>query len=170
MEFRPVLRSLVALLKPHTYVELGVLNGYTFNTISPLVKRAVAVDKNLLGGVTYLPNVEVMEMTTIEAARVFQGEIDILFIDANHEKSQVLEDFYNFSFFVKEGTGLILLHDTCPASKRLTAPKYCHNAWEAAWHIRQNHGNHFEIVTLPSHRVGLSVIRKSEKQLCINLP
>lgn len=168
MEFRPVLRSLVTLLKPHTYVELGVLNGYTFNEISSLVKRAVAIDKNLMPKVTPLPHVEIMQMTTRKAARIFEGRIDILFIDANHEKSQVLEDFYNFSFFVKEGTGLIFLHDTCPANKRLAAPKYCHNAWEAAWHIRQNHGKHFEIVTLPSHRAGLSIIRKSEKQ-CINL-
>lgn len=189
VKFRGLFLELIKLYKPHTYVELGVGTGETFNLISPLVKRAIAVDikhlsssfsttstsqeiavdVKLLNCITLHPSVELMHMSTDEAAKQFQGKIDFLFIDACHEKDQVLKDFFNFSKFVKEGTGLIFLHDTCPMNRKLLSRRYCHNAWEAAFIIRSLY-REFEIVTLPGPKAGLSIIRKSKGQLCINPP
>jgi predicted O-methyltransferase YrrM len=94
--------------------------------------------------------------------------IDLLFIDACHNKENVLRDFENYSKFVCEGTGLILLHDTHPISEEIAQPYLAGSAWEAAWEIRMNSKfrSNFEIVTLPGPSAGLSIIRKSKKQLC----
>jgi len=165
MEFRQLLKTFVLLYNPHTYVELGVEKGLTFNLISPLVMRAVAIDSRKGLKIFLNSHTEILNMTTDEAAEVFQGEIDFLFIDACHEKTQLLTDFQNFSQFVKPDTGLIFLHDTYPINKRLLGHRYCHNAWEAAWEIRQSWPHLFEIVTLPGPRAGLSIIRKAQTQL-----
>ena len=93
------------------------------------------------------------------------GPIDFLFIDAFHEKKQVLKDFDNFSKFVREGTGIIFMHDTHPSDEKHCGSGYCYTAWQAAWHIRKNYSENFEIVTIPFPTTGLSILRKSSKQL-----
>lgn len=170
-EFKNLFVELVNLYKPKVYMELGTKKCYIFNDVSRLVPTAIGID---CGG--FPPNVNrkntyLYSMTTDDAFKVIQTtispEVDLLFIDACHEKNQVLKDFDNYSQFVKEGTGLILLHDTHPISKELIDPGYCHNAYEAAWEIRTNdkYKKQFEIVTLPGPWFGLSIIRKATKQL-----
>ena len=170
-EFKNLFIELVKLYKPNTYMELGTKKCYMFNTISKLVKIAIAIDccgfpANVNKIDTYLYN-----MTTDDAFLTIKNRlkpiVDFLFIDACHEKEQVLKDFNNYSQFVREGTGLIFLHDTHPISSDLLVPGYCHNSCEAAWEIRTNekYKKQFEIVTLPGPWFGLSIIRKSIKQL-----
>ncbi len=170
MEYQNLLCELARLLKPEVYVELGVRDGDTFNSLSPLVKRAIAVDIKPMPKVVRRPHVQLLQMYTSEAAIKLAGQkdfsfIDFLFIDACHEKFSVLSDFRSFAPFVREGTGLIFLHDTHPVNKKLLSSKRCHNAWEAAWEIRQMYHDTFEIVTLPGPRAGLSVLRRSRTQL-----
>jgi predicted O-methyltransferase YrrM len=158
--------ELIRLFEPHTYVEIGVKKGHTFNVISPLVKRAVAVDINEMSTIVARPNVEICRMTSLEFARQWNDPIDLLFIDADHRKESVLADFDALSPFVQEGTGLILLHDTYPAAEYLLADGYCSNAWEAAFEIRKKRKySDFEIVTLPGPYAGLSIIRKAKRHL-----
>jgi len=168
LEYTAFLELLVKIQKPHTYVELGILGGVTFNRIAPLVERAVAVDIKH-SNIVDLPHVEMYKMSTDKFAEVWSDPIDFLFIDADHRKEQVLMDFDNFSRFVREGSGLIAIHDTCPMSEFMLQDDRCSNAWEAAWEIRVNpkYRVMFEIVTLPGPQCGLSLIRKSKKQLCL---
>jgi hypothetical protein len=159
--------ELVKLLKPHTYVELGVKWGYTFNQIAPLVSRAVAVDQAGCRGIIRRSNVELSDFSTDDFAKLWaeQGDpIDFLFIDACHEKEQVLKDFNNFFRYVTPGTGIICLHDTYPIKKELAVEGYCGSAWEAAKEIRNNslYNRHCEIVTIPGPWFGMSIIRKIE--------
>lgn len=163
-EFTTFLVELVKLLEPHTYIELGVQKAFTFNKISPLVKKAVAVDINPMPLVTMYPHVETYMSTTVNFSKIWKDPIDFLFVDACHKKSSLLEDFSLFSRFVREGTGMIALHDTCPAYEELLQDEYCSNAWEAAWEIR-NKAVGFEVVTIPSRWAGLTLLRKATKQL-----
>ena len=165
-EFRELMLELIKLFAPHTYVEIGVQNGYTFNVLSPAIRRAVAVDIGDMSQIVDRPNIEKYRMKSEEFAARWTDPIDLLFIDADHKKESVLADFDNLSPFVPEGTGLILLHDTYPVTTRLLADDCCSNAWEAAWDIRKKRKyQNFEIVTLPGPYAGLSIIRKAKKHL-----
>lgn len=153
--------EMVNLFEPHTYVELGVKRGYTFNTISPMVKRAIAVDMNGTKYIKRLSNVETFDMTTYEFSKMWEDPIDMLFIDACHDKDYVISDFVNIGKYVKEGTGLILMHDTYPVKEELLDKGYCSDAWEAAYTIHSHSMfDSYEIVTLPGPWAGLSIARR----------
>ena len=139
MEFRSLVLEIVGLFRPHTYVEIGVDMGYTFNHISPHVKNAVAVDIKPLPIVPDLPNIKKFIMPSDEFAKVWKDPIDLLFIDGDHSKKQVLKDVDNIGKYVREGTGIILLHDTYPIDKKLLSESHCDSAWEAAAEIRRGY-------------------------------
>jgi cephalosporin hydroxylase len=168
MEFRGLLLELIKLFEPTTYVEVGVQFGGTFNLISPHVNRAIAIDiidrsNDILlnkGVECYWMSSKDFVNSMLASKATPRLSIDFLFIDANHEKSSVLSDFYSLSPFVKED-GLIFLHDTYPVCEELLNKNYSHNAWEAAKRIRFFNRRDFEIVTLPGPWAGLSIIRKT---------
>jgi len=168
-EFVALMTELVRLYKPHTYVEIGVRKGYTFNNMAvlPEIQRAVAVDISIQRTVNG-PNdkIEHYEMPSLEFAKVWQDPIDLLFIDADHRARSVLADFNALSPFVPKGHGLILLHDTHPNDECLLKEGFCFDAWWAARTIH-THGMYadWEIVTLPGPYAGLSIIRNAEKHL-----
>lgn len=171
-EFKKLLIELVELFKPKVYMELGTKKGYIFNAIASKVDKAIGVDYAGFSSIIYKEGKTLLfQLKTDDFARMWEAtpdnEVDFLFIDACHEKNQVLRDFNNFSKFVKEGTGLIFMHDTHPIREDLLDSGYCHNANEAAWEIRTNekYRKKFEIVTLPGPWFGLTIIRKSSKQL-----
>lgn len=164
-EFRDVMVELVKLFQPHTYVEVGIQRGYTLSALAPLVKRAVGVDVKDFPA-PELPHVEKYVMTSAEFAEGWQDPIDLLFIDADHQKKAVLADFDALAPLVREGTGLIMLHDTHPINESLLSDRYCSNAWEAARAIHRNKKyQDIEIVTLPGPWAGLSICRKAKKHL-----
>ena len=164
-EFVSLFKELINLLHPEVYMELGIRKGYTFNQIAPLVKRAIGIDIEIRDSIIKLPNVELLQMTTDEAVKIWETPIDFLFIDACHEKNQVLKDFENFSKFVKEGTGIIAMHDTHPICKELLVEDRCYNAWEAALYIKDHMRNEFEFFTIPGPFAGLTLLRKAKKHL-----
>lgn len=165
-EFRELMAELVRLYQPHTYVEIGVQHGYIFNAISPLVKRAVAVDINPMDRIVSRANVETHQLPSLEFAGRWKEPIDLLFIDADHVKESVIADFDAMLPHVRECTGLILLHDTYPVQESLLSPRYCNNAWEAARmiHMAKKYRN-IEAVTLPGPWAGLTICRKAPKHL-----
>lgn len=161
MEFIELFISLAKLFKPKVYVELGVKKGYTIKRMAEFVEKAIGVDINIPA--IDLPNVELVQCKTVEFAKSFNGRdpfIDMLFIDADHEKEAVLWDFLSYLPYVRPGTGLILLHDTHPVNDELIQPGYCHNAWQAAEFIYKDYHTDVEIVTLPGPWAGLSIARR----------
>ncbi|MHC4397446.1 MAG: class I SAM-dependent methyltransferase [Planctomycetota bacterium] len=162
MEYRELLVFLAKLLRPHTYVELGIRRGYTFNLISPLVQRAVGVDIMRLPGVKSRKNVEMHYCFSSTFIEQWIDPIDFLFIDADHNKEAVLSDVRGLLPYVTPDTGLIFLHDTYPPSKRFLGDHRCSNAWEAARELFKKEG--LEIVTIPGG-TGLSILRKVDKFL-----
>lgn len=156
--------ELVKLLRPHTYVELGTKRGFTFNQVAPLVEQAIGVDIAGFKHIKKKPNMILYETTTDKFVEKWSGLIDFLFIDACHEKEQVLKDFNGLFRHVTPCTGIICLHDTYPIKKELEADGYCGNAWEAAQEIRKAsiYNKFCEIVTIPGPWFGMSIIRKVE--------
>ena len=162
-EHKDLILELVKLFKPKTYVEIGARFGYLFNAVSPLVERSIAVDLRLKG-IKQKQGVECYQMDSKDFAKKWKDPIDFLFIDADHDAKAVLTDFKNFAPFVKENTGLILLHDTYPVSRELLKKEFCSDAWKIARKIHKlKVYSDYEIVTLPGPNTGLSIIRKAVK-------
>ena len=157
-----IIIDLVRLFRPKTYVELGVQDCHTFNRVvaQGIVERAVAVDIRL-NGVKRRKGVECFQMTTDEFSAEWEGQIDLLFIDADHSYQQVKKDFFNLQQWVPIYTGIILLHDTYPLPE-LEIQSRCGDAWKLAFEIRKCYPN-FEIVTLPGPTCGLSIVRPVTK-------
>ena len=163
-EFMPLIKFLVDMYQPDTYVEVGIQKGHCFKQIAPLVETAIGIDIKLLFD---LPGSILIEDTSLNAARNWEhGEIDLLFIDGDHKQEAVLADIDAFLPHVKPCTGLILLHDTYPGAKQLAVDGYCSDAWKAAVKIHRNlNYSDVEIVTLPGPYAGLSILRKAEDHL-----
>lgn len=162
-EFLPLIKVLVELYEPEVYVEIGVQKGYTFNALYELnkIKRMIAVDPILQKTVANGPGIESYEVTSEMFFDVWKDPIDMLFIDGDHRAESVLNDFDRASTFLREGSGLILIHDTHPNAEYLCEDGYCSDAWMAAHTIHSSDKyEHWEIVTLPGPYAGLSIARK----------
>lgn len=158
-EFKSLIVELARLFKPDTYVEIGARFGYVFNRVSRYARRSIAVDIIKMDKVDRHPNIDIYQMTSKDFASIWKDPIDMLFIDADHSAEAVIADFIALSKFVRNDTGLILLHDTYPVNERLLKNDRCGDAWKVA-KIIHNKFKNFEIVTLPGPWAGLSIIRK----------
>lgn len=156
-------------LRPQTYVELGVYQCDVINKVIPYIKEsAYAVDINndsklflkedqrahfVLGSSRDF-------IKTIAAEKI---TIDMLFIDADHRKEAVLEDFNSLFPYVREN-GIIFLHDGYPRDIEQTKDGYCSNSWEAIDELTRAAGDTYEMMTLPQHP-SLTICRKRTKQI-----
>lgn len=159
-EITPIIVEFAKLLKPSTYVEIGVKNGYTFNQISCFVDRAVAVDINPMRSLNERPGVEKYQMSSQEFFSIWKDPIDMMFIDADHRREAVLSDVYGGIKFIRDKSGLMLLHDTHPGCEELMDDGYCSTAWQAASTLwGESVINFMEVLTIPSPWFGLTIIR-----------
>jgi hypothetical protein len=166
-----LIKNAVIMSGTKVYVELGTRRFEQINRIAPYVDRAIGVD--ILDKWKHLKNsgIEFYHMSTDEFRFVWSDKdnvdnitlIDALFIDANHSYKQSLQDFENFSPFVKLN-GLIFLHDSYPPEEKYLDDKWCGGVWKTAKMIRWAYRKKFEIVTIPGN-FGVSIIRKASKQL-----
>jgi predicted O-methyltransferase YrrM len=164
-EYRDFILELVLLFKPRTYCEIGVKKGYVYNHIAPHVERAVAVDIAPFRGIYKKKGAMHYPMSSDDFVQEWYNQedqtIDLLFIDGDHSKRQVLRDFVGLEVFVPEHTGLILLHDTYPISEELCQKRYCGSAWKAVKSLKES-PYHIDMVTLQGPRAGLTIIRKAK--------
>lgn len=125
----PILQAMAASVPPNgTIVEIGSAWGYSTSKLAsasgPTVK-IIAIDPWTLGGQKQQP-VREMKFDTmaskfkgkIEKIKSFSedieveiiGEIDLLFIDGNHNFEFVANDYQKFSPFIKQN-GWLVFHD-----------------------------------------------------------
>lgn len=163
MEFKNLLLELVILFQPKSYLELGTKDGYTFNSISPLVNKAYGVDINLRSNVKVNNNVEFFECSTNNFYKTFikrNEKIDFIFIDADHKKESVICDIAIAKDLIAPFTGLIFVHDTYPIREELLDRGYCNNAWEAIRDTKEVLDKYqLELLTFPGPWAGLTIIR-----------
>jgi len=159
---------LAAIVRPKTYVELGIYECALFNKIIPCAEKLIGLDMKPEAGkfMRHVPGkTEFVCSTTDDFADRLQKnpiQIDMLFIDADHSKEAVLKDFHNFFPFVAPH-GLILLHDSHPKNLQYTDSGYCNDAFRAIEELGKDTST-YEIMTIPKHP-GLTLCRKRSIQL-----
>jgi len=159
--------NLASVVRPKVYVELGIQYCRLFNRIIPLTERAIGVDITPEAGNYMLKsnNAQFFSGTTDQFAKELAQDpfqIDMLFIDADHSKEAVLQDFRNFFPFVAPH-GLILLHDTHPGDEHMLDRSLCDTAYQAVEELSKD-TELYEIMTIPISP-GLSICRKRQTQL-----
>lgn len=111
-----------------SYLELGVAEGKCWNQIS--CKNKVGVDL-YNDSMWHIPGV--LSITTDEyfsSLDISQEKFDIIFIDAKHEKNQVLRDFSS-SLKNLKNNGIVIFHDVYPFSEEDTSiQNACGNVYE----------------------------------------
>lgn len=144
------------------YLEIGMAYGHTFFPVVCQHKDSVEYrppDPKLM---------PTFKMTSDEYFRHFKGRLkyDVVFIDGDHERRQVLADIRNALDMI-EDNGVIVCHDTNPPTIRYTMNDLCFNAYQAVvdvWFDEQLSVT-CHTVTLPSDQGnGVSVIWKSKKK------
>jgi len=158
---------LASILRPRVYLELGIFKCGLFNRMIPFAEQLIGVDANPEAGnhMARSSKVRFVATTTSNFAQRLRNEpisIDMIFIDADHSREAVEEDFANFFPFVKPH-GLILLHDTHPLDKAATSQERCGDGYQAIEGLSRK-SEQFEMMTLPWHP-GLTLCRKRTAQL-----
>jgi len=158
---------LASILRPRVYVELGIFKCGLFNRMIPFAEQLIGVDANPEAGnhMARSPKVRFVATTTSDFAQHLRNEplsIDMMFIDADHSREAVEEDFVNFFPFVKPH-GLILLHDTHPMDTAATSQDRCGDGYQTIERLSRK-SEQFEMMTLPWHP-GLTLCRKRTAQL-----
>lgn len=160
---------LVSRLRVRSYLELGIAQQETLAKVWRACTQKIrvdAVDVKLPPQERRCEYINYHEMTTQEFLRGVPtfAQWQVVFIDADHSEAAVREDLTAVWPHVEE-QGLVLLHDTYPASEADTAPGLCGEAWLAAQGLPYSlPTDRAEIVTLPFHP-GLTVIRKRQRHL-----
>lgn len=124
IHYRDLINFFINKFKCTSYLELGVRDkSNNYNHIQCGIKEGV--DINPACGPTHC-------MTTDEYFHTVgtSQTWDLIFIDASHEKMQVLRDFEN-SIARLNPNGTIIMDDINPTEPFLLSPTFCHNAWEA---------------------------------------
>lgn len=158
---------LASVMKPKVYVELGLYQCKLFNRIEPYTNKLIGVDTSAEAGryMKKLNKMKFINSTTTDYAKELKSrpiKIDMLFIDADHSRKSVMQDFNNFFPYVVDH-GLILLHDGYPENKKMTDPGYCGDGYKAIEQFSKETSD-FEMCTLPV-RPGLTICRKRKKQV-----
>ncbi|HBV85226.1 MAG TPA: methyltransferase [Desulfosporosinus sp.] len=159
---------LVSLIRPKVYVELGLYHCTLFNRIIHFAEQLVGVDISPEAGkyMQQSSKTRFFNGTTQEFAKEVESnslKIDLLFIDADHSKEAVLEDFKSFFPYIAPH-GLILLHDTHPGNEQMIRPEWCGTAYLAIEELFREKGLSYELMTIPLSP-GLTICRKRQLQL-----
>jgi len=158
---------LASIIRPKVYVELGIYHCALFNRIIPYAEELIGVDINSEAGqymqISHKTRfVHAMTQDFIKQLEAESITIDMLFIDADHSREAVLQDFRTYLPFVSPH-GIILLHDVHPGNEGLIHPAWCGTAYLAAEELSR-YRDEYEMMTIPASP-GLAICRKRQTQL-----
>jgi predicted O-methyltransferase YrrM len=162
----------VRLLKPKSFLELGVQFGECTNKIIDLIPFYYGVDIETNSNIDFLTknksNFKFYHGSTNDFFKNVKDtntklDLDMVFIDACHSHTASYTDFLNVKDHVNQD-GFIFFHDCYPFSEQDTVPGLCGDCYKTSDVIRKYHNNDFEILTIPVFP-GLSIVRKCVKQL-----
>ena len=152
-----IIQELINYYNYKSYFEIGVRHLKTFNSIEIDLKESL--DHNPKYNTTYSgKSDDIFEILPKDK------KWDIIFIDADHERDQVLRDIKNSLNHLNEN-GTIVCHDMCPTDKKLLQPSFCNNSWEALAKLRTTDPD-LEIFTVNTDH-GVGVIRRGSQELFI---
>lgn len=158
-----LLEHFASWLRPKVYVELGTADYATFLRVAPYCGKAVGVDVRPAPPVPaeleercthyQLPTAAFLAETVSEL-----GEVEMAFIDADHEADAAFADFCGLWSLIPPG-GFVFLHDTYPPDQQHTVPALCHDSWRVPAMIEQRFSGEAELLTLP-FPPGLTIVRR----------
>lgn len=143
------------------YLEIGYLEGLTFNQIE--CTKKVAVDPNPLND-----NPCVIKETSDDFFGKNEEKFDVIFIDGYHEKNQVLRDFENSFNFLSEN-GLIILHDVNPFTiegTKQTGNGDCYQTWMNLFenYKLKTYSNYYDTIGIFSKKLNSKQIKLELKE------
>jgi hypothetical protein len=161
--YRDHLLALHKVLKPASYLEIGVFKGETLALAQPGT-RAIGVDPQPLPESVrdYAASTSIQRMTSDAyfAARP-PANVDLAFIDGLHLYEQVLKDFINVEKCSHPGS-VVVLHDTLPVAAAATARHRWTRYWCGdVWRIRpclQKYRPDLSMLSIPTHPSGLTLV------------
>jgi hypothetical protein len=142
--------------KDMTYLEFGVRDSVTLNTIAPLIKTAIGVDINAfpIQHSNIIPFIKTTDSFSNDNLKLYK--IDIAFIDADHSSKSAYQDFKHILPYMNSG-GLIFLHDTYPCEAHFLNEKACHDCYKTPLFIKRDF-SHLNILTIPLNP-GLTIVQ-----------
>lgn len=111
------------------YLELGLNCGTNFASLLIENKKSVDVKYYQLPP-TYL-------MSTDQFFDQNNDKFDLIYIDADHEYSQVIKDYNNSIDCIVED-GIVFLHDLYPPNEEHTQPQLCYNSYKILNYFIEN--------------------------------
>lgn len=143
----------------HSYLEIGVGDGWTFNQIECDYK--VGVDPVLSNSITEYKGM-VYNLTSVDFFKQNTLKFDLIFIDGLHLYEQVICDIMN-AFNFLNNDGFIVLHDCLPVSEEMAGRVDCGfwtgDVYKAIVWFRDNH-NHIPCFVIDCD-YGCGVIHKT---------
>lgn len=144
------------------YLEVGVYQCETLRLVAKSADRVVGIDidSKALESAPRRSNVTTF-LGTAQDYLSLQGSerFDLIFIDANHSKASVIEDFEAVQSMLMAG-GTIMLHDTWPKTREFSSPMFCGDAFLAVHELRKRRPD-FSFFTIPSHP-GLTLCQRTD--------
>ena len=140
------------VLKPKVYAEIGVYEGETFALIDAPKKYAVDISDVALSSIPQNSSTVKVLGTSRTLAQLLLKEnvkLDMLFIDANHDKNEVIKDFINLEPFCTEEC-IVLFHDTYPKNLEYADSRFCGDAYAAIPILSDKYTN-WAFVGIPIH-------------------
>ena len=119
MKHHELINFFISKFNYNSYLELGLRDvNNTFNNVNCILKESV--DINNICNPTHHMSTDTFFINNIK-------KWDIIFIDADHDKNQVLTDFNN-AYKYLSNNGTIIMDDVNPLEEFLLHPNYCNNA------------------------------------------
>jgi hypothetical protein len=140
MDYVQFLALMKRILRPHTYIEVGIGEGATFFS-DPVPEFVIGIDPNLQFGATLAsrtPNCRgmvIMRSSSDEAFAEFSShntlgdhKADMAFVDGLHHSDVVLRDIANCARVSRENA-LIFVHDVFPGNEAQASRQPIAGAW-----------------------------------------
>jgi predicted O-methyltransferase YrrM len=150
------------ILTSRSYLEVGVYRGETLRLVSKrgILSVGVDIDSKAIKAISGIRGVTPFLGTVQEFSASRVGEspsFDLAFIDANHERKSVVEDFIAVEAMMSPN-GFVLLHDTWPGSLEFTSQQLCGDAYLAVNDLRSIFAG-WNFVTISKHP-GLTIAQR----------
>jgi predicted O-methyltransferase YrrM len=163
MHLHTFLEEVHKVLKPVTYLEIGVQNGTSLRLASAC-EDAFGVDPNPL----WIPDVDscftVFPMASddfYDSGRAYMlPDVNLAFIDGMHRAEQVMRDFINVASHMAPG-GIIILDDVLPRNDHEASRTQCPGDWTGdVWRTagRLNHQPGIESFYVNTTPTGVLVV------------